>query len=184
MDKKEIKKQKDLHVAIRKKYIAGLAELNSAGEIEIAQQIAERLNAFIVGKMSPHSMVDRIRIQDGLANSVFKQYFHEPLRKDLRNKVAYSAVKCRRKNSPNQYFFTTTYTIINADGLRPFLPALFEPIIGFDADYSIIIAELDWSRECIIKYNWEEQEITLDFVVQRFHVASMDANGCVTGTII
>lgn len=134
MDKKEIKKQKDLYVALKRKYVAGLAELNSEGEIEIAQQFAERLNAFIAGKMNPHSMVDRIKIQDGLANSVFKQYFHEPLRQDLRNKVSYSAVKCRRKLRAHQYLFTTTYTINNADGLRPFLPALFEPIIGHDAD--------------------------------------------------
>jgi len=129
MDKKEIKKQKDLCITIKKKYVAGLAELTSEGEIEIAQQLAERLNAFIVGKMS-HSMLDRIRIQDGLPNSVFKQYFHEPLRQDLRNKVVYSAIKCRRKFRAQQYLFTTTYTINNADGFRPFLPALFEPIIG------------------------------------------------------
>lgn len=183
MDKKETNKQKATYVALKKKFIDGLAELDSVGEIDIAQQMAERLNAFINAKMNPHSMVNRIKIQDGLANSVFKHYFHEPLRKDLRNKVAYSAVKPRSKYSTNQFLFTTTYTITNADALRPFLPALFEPSIGHATDYSIIIVDIDWSREFNIKYNWDNQEMMLNFVVKRFHVASMDANG-VTGTFI
>jgi hypothetical protein len=184
MDKKELKKQKDLYVAVKKKFITGLAELKSEGETEIAQQIAERLNAFVVGKMNPRSMVDRIRIQDGLPNSVFKQYFHDQLRQDLRNKVLYSAVKCRRKRSATPYHFTTTYMINNADGLREFLPALFEPVIGHGADYSIIIVDMDWAREFTIKYNWDEQEVILEFVVKRFHVASLDPNGGVTGCYI
>ena len=168
MDKKEVKQAKDTYVALRKKYIHGLAEIKGERDTEIAREMAERLNNFITGKMNPDSMVKRITIKDALPNSIFKEYVHTPLQCDLQNKVTFSAVQCRRKLRTADLFFTSTYNIYNAEPLRPFLPTLFDTRVGLDADFSLLMVDMDWTKQFIMKYNWDEQEITLDFVIKRF----------------
>lgn len=170
MDKKQLRRFKADQIAQFKTIIDQIPDLKSeSGELSFEEhESSARLNAITEAHMNPESLVASIKVQDGLISSIFKKNFHTPLKNNLRNKVTYSLIKNRRKQSKSNFILTTTYHCYDVSAIKKFLPVLDIGRVGFDSDFSVLITTANYEDPLVIKYNWHEQEITLRFDVDKW----------------
>ncbi len=168
MDAKQLRRFKADQIATYKTWISQMPEIKSEYSTEEAEDTSVRLNQLVTAAMNPDSLIEKLTVKDVMLTSIFKRVFHTPLSTNLQNKVTYSLLKNRRKISTADFTLVTTYHCFDGSAIKKFLPTIEAGTVGFDSDYSLLITMVNWEGPFIVKYNWHQQEITLQFDVDKW----------------
>jgi hypothetical protein len=55
--------------------------------------------------------------------------------------------------------------------------------IALDADFALLVAQVNWSKPLSIEYNWTERQVEIKYDVAKFRVAAIEG-GQITGNPI